>query len=211
MRKFLIVLVVCVVCREVSAQRSGFFVRNVDAGNPQRYTFTAGDRIIVIDIRFFDPYRGNRLVFYRDDNPDKPICWSGDGQGGKCPEHFVGVLATVTYAVKRPGGKLGGKTAIRESVTVTSQSPDLPPRPPVDRTQVLSKGTMTDVQAFGYDESDIPEGQRETVRKQAKERLWRVCRQELYLDRALTPFAVITWRYTIDAVEIVGVQGNLQR
>ena len=120
----------------------------------------------------------------------------------------MGTLATVTYTVKRSAGKLRGKTAIREAVTVDSQSPDLPPRPPVDRTQVLLSGVLTDVQAFGYDESDIPEGEREGVRKQAERRLWRVCRKELYLDRETVPFAIITWCYTLDTIEIVGLQGN---
>jgi hypothetical protein len=183
------------VCRDVKA-------------DPQHHTFAAGDRIITIDIRFFDPYRGSRLVFYRDEDPGLPICWSGDGQSGECPEHFVGALATATYRVKGSAGRLRRKTAIREAVTVTAQSPDLPPRPRLERRQVLLNGVLTDVQAFGYDESNIPESEREGVRKQAKLRLWRVCRQELYFDREILPFAIITWRYTLDTIEILGVQGN---
>jgi hypothetical protein len=198
MRKLGIVLVVCAVCQELKAV----------AADSQRHTFLAGDRIVTVQIRFFDPYRGSRLVFYRDEDHGKAICWSGDGQDRKCPELFVGTLATVTYTVRGRAGKLRGKTAIRESVSVSSQSPDLPPRPPLDRTQVLSNGVLTDVQAFGYDESEIPESEREGVRKHAKERLWRVCRQELYLDRETVPFAIITWRYTLDAIEIVGVQAR---
>jgi hypothetical protein len=198
MRTFCIVLVVCAVSQQFK----------IVAADSQHHMFLAGDRMVALDIRFFDPYRGTRLVFYRDEEPGKSICWSGDGQDGKCPEHFVGTLATVTYTVKRSGGNLRGKTVVRESVSVTSQSPDLPSRPPVERAQSLLNGVLTDVQAFGYDESDVPEGEREGVRKRAKERLWRVCRQELYLDCETVPFAVITWRYTLDTIEILGVQGN---
>jgi hypothetical protein len=178
------------------------------AADPQQHTFLAGDRIITLDVRFFEPYQGSRLVFYRGEDTQNPICWSGDGQEGECPAHFVGVVTTVTFTVNGATGKLRGKTAIRESVTVTSQSPDLPPRAPIERTQGLVDGAVTDVQAFGYDETDIPEGERETVRKQAKERLWRVCRQELYLNSQKLPFATIIWRYTLDKIQILRVEGN---
>jgi len=30
--------------------------------SPQHHTFAAGDRTVTIDVRSFDPYRGNRLV-----------------------------------------------------------------------------------------------------------------------------------------------------
>ena len=43
---------------------------------------------------------------------------------------------------KRAGGKLKGKTTIREYVTVTAQSPDLPPRPPFENTQVFKNGAI---------------------------------------------------------------------
>jgi len=192
MRK-LCAFIAIIVCRDIKA-------------DPEHYAFARSGRIITVDIRSFDPYRGGRLAFYRDEDPGTPICWSGDGQVKRCPEHFVGVVATVTYTVNPAAGKRRGRTAIRETVTVMSQSPDLPPRPPLDRTQVFSKGVLTDVQAFGYDESEISESERVRVRKQAKERLWRVCRQELYLDRETVPFAIITWRYTLDSIEIVGVE-----
>jgi hypothetical protein len=92
--------------------------------------------------------------------------------------------------IKRTSGKLRGKTTIREHVTVTAQSPDLPPRPPFEKTQVLTTGGINDLQAFGYDESDIPEGEREAERQKSKERLWRLCSQELYLNHETVPLAL---------------------
>jgi hypothetical protein len=180
------------------------------AADVQHRTFVAGARSITFDVQFFPPYQGNRLAFYRDEEHHNPICWSGAGETRHCPDHFVGSVATVTYTVRR-AGKLQRKTAIREYVTVISQSPDLPPRQPAEKTQMPLNGVITDVQAFGYDETDISEGERETVRKKAKDRLWRLCRQELYLESDTTPFAILTWRYTLDAIEIVDVRGNLQR
>jgi len=177
-------------------------------GEPQRHTFTSGDHIITMDVRFSEPYVGKRLAFY-DDAARKEICLIGNGEAGACPNRFVGTVATVTFTIKRAGGKLRGKTTIREYVTVTAQSPDLPPRAPFEKTQVLTTGGINDLQAFGYDESDIPEGEREAERQKSKERLWRLCRQELYLNSEKVPFAIISWRYKLDAIEILRVQGRL--
>ena len=181
------------------------------SGEPQRHTFTSGDHIITMDVRFSHPYVGKRLAFYDDTDPLKEICLVGNGDTGACPKRFVGTVATVMFTVKRARGKLRRKTSIREYVTVTAQSPDLPPRPPFDKTQVLTNGAINDLQAFGYDESDISEGEREAERQKSKERLWRLCRQELYLNSETVPFATINWRYTLDAIEIVRVQGRQNR
>jgi hypothetical protein len=162
-----------------------------------------------MEVRFGKPYVGTRLVFYDDKDPLKPICFAGNGENGACPNHFVGSVALVTFQVKCAGHRLRNKTSIREHVTVTAQSPDLPPRLPFDQTQVVTKGTISDLQAFGYDESDIAEGEREAEREKSRKRLWRLCRQELYLNDETAPFAVIHWRYTLDAVEILRVESGL--
>jgi hypothetical protein len=172
---------------------------------PQHHTFTSGDHIINMDVRFSEPYTGRRLVFYDEADPLKEICLIGNGEAGACPNRFVGIVATVTFHVQRATGKLRGKTSIREHVTVIAQSPDLPPRLPFDKTQVLAHGAINDLQAFGYDESDIAEGGREAERLESKKRLWRLCRQELYLNGETAPFAIIKWRYTLDAIEILSV------
>jgi len=178
-------------------------------GEPQRHTFTSDGCIITMDVRFSEPYVGKRLAFYSDRDPLKEICLVGNGETGACLNRFVGAVASVTFTVKGAGSKLRRKTSIREYVTVTAQSPDLPPRSPFDKTQVLVNGTISDLQAFGYDESDIAEGEREAERQKSKKRLWRLCRQELYLNGETVPFAIIHWRYTLEAVEILRVQSRL--
>jgi len=178
------------------------------AGELQRRTFTAGNYLITMEVRSGKPYTGARLVFYDNRDPLKPICFTGNGESGACPSRFVGSVALVTFTVKATDGKLESKTSIREHVTVTAQSPDLPPRPPFDRTQVVKDGIVSDLQAFGYDEEEIPPKQREAERRLSKERLWRHCRQELYLNHETVPFAVINWRYTLDAIEIVDVEAR---
>lgn len=178
------------------------------AYEPQRHTFTSGDHIITMDVHFFKPYAGKRLAFYSDSESRNQACFAGNGESGACPDHFVGVVATVTFTVKAASGGLRGSTSIREKVTVTAQSPDLPLRNTFDKTQVLTNGAITDVQAFGYDETEMAESVREAERKKSKERLWRVCEQKLYLNNETMPFASITWLYTLDAIRILSVQGR---
>jgi Tfp pilus assembly protein PilF len=178
------------------------------ADEPQRYTFTSGEHTISMDVRFSDPYVAKRLAYYNDRTPRKEICLVGNGETGACPDRFTGAVATVTFTVKGVRGKLRADTTIREYVTVTAQSPDLPPRPPFDKTQMLTNGAISDLQAFGYNESDIAEGEREATRTRAKERLWRLCRQELFLNGEAVPFAIISWRYSIEKIEIQRVQGR---
>ena len=83
------------------------------AGEPQRHTFTSGDHIITMDVRFADPYVGTPLAFYSTTDPLKQICLAGNGESGACPSRFVGAVATVSFTVQRAGGKLRGKTSIR--------------------------------------------------------------------------------------------------
>lgn len=179
------------------------------AGELQRHTFTAANHIITMEVGFNKPYVGTPLVFYDDGDPLKPMCFTGNGENGACPGRFVGAVVLVTFTVKSVGGKLRTKSWIREHVTVTAQSPDLPPRPPFDKTQVVTNGTITDIEAFGYDESEIVEGEREVKREKSRKQLWRLCRQELYLNDETVPFAVIHWRYTLDAIKIVRLQSGL--
>ena len=176
------------------------------AAEVHHHTFTSGNHIITMDMRFFDHYVGQRLVFRDDRKPSREICLVDSGETGACPDHFVGAVATVKLTVRGLRGRLRCKTSIREHVVVIGQSPDLPARPPFDKTQVLTSDTISDVQAFGYDESDIGDRERVAERQKARERSWRLCRQELYLNDETKPFAIITWRYTIDAIEILRVQ-----
>ena len=177
-------------------------------GALEHHAFASGDHIIFSDIRFADPYTGTRLVF-RDGRSRQEICLAGNGESGECPDHFVGTVAMVKFTVTRAGRKLRDKASIREHVTVTGQSTDLPPRQPFDKTQVLKDGAINDLQAFGYDEGDIPEGERVALRRRAKQRLWRECRQELFLNTQPTPFATIIWRYTLNAIKILSVEGEV--
>jgi hypothetical protein len=168
-------------------------------------TFITRDHLIHMEVRFHQRYLGKRLVFYDSANPAKEICVFPSGASVICPNRFIGAVATVTFTVKRTGGKSVNHAVIREVVTVVSQSHELPPRPRLEMAQSATHGVIGDVQLFGYDETEIPEEQRANERNEWL-RLWRVYRQELYLNSDKDPFAVIQWRHTLDRIEIVDIQ-----
>ena len=134
--------------------------------DPQNHTFTIRDYVIHMEVRFHEHYLGKRLVFYDSAHPAKEICFVPSGASASCPNRFIGAAATVTFAVKRPSGKSVNRAAIREVVTVLSQSPGLSPRSPVEKAQPATRGVISDQQVFGYDETEIPEDQRARERQE---------------------------------------------
>jgi hypothetical protein len=161
-----------------------YFTLAAAAGEPQRHTFIAGNHIITIEVRF--------------GKPTQVRAWS----------------STATQI--RSNRSVSPAMAKTELAQVASLVPSLATftvkptgRPPFDKMQVVTNGTITDLEAFGYDESGIAEGEREVEREKSRKQLWRLCRQELYLNDETVRFAVIHWRYTLDAVEIVRVQSGL--
>jgi hypothetical protein len=175
------------------------------AAGAQQHTFVDGEYIITMKVQFLAPYVGKRLVFYNSAGPHQEICAVRVGKSETCPERFVGAVATVIFSVKRAGGTVPRNTSIREYVTVTAESPGLPPRLPFEKTQALEGGVITDLQVFGYEESPVA-NERTAAPKQSQERLWRLYRQELYLNDGKKPFAIIQWRHALDRIEILDVQ-----
>ena len=96
-------------------------------------------------------------------------------------------------------------TTFREVVKVLSQSEGLDERPPYIREQPLVQGVGSDVQAFGYDESAVPEPDRAALRVESRARMWRVYRQELFLKGDSEPFGVVEWKHTLNRIEVVRV------
>jgi hypothetical protein len=171
------------------------------------YGFTTEHYAIEMAVGFPEPYVGQRLIFYSSLNPQKELCYSGDGGTlGKCLERFVGAVAIVQYSVTNRNGKPNDPTTIREHVTVMAQSDNLPHRPPFSKTIDLANGIGSDVQVFGYDESDVKKSDRIRTRRHATQTSWRVYRQELYIDREFNPFAIVEWKYTVDRISVVRVR-----
>ncbi|MBS1826342.1 MAG: hypothetical protein JST93_13560 [Acidobacteria bacterium] len=150
---------------------------------------------IRLEVSFPKPYNGSRLVFY---SGDQEQCFSAETGVKGCTERFVGAAALVQYTVK--GAKRKNK-AIRESVSVTGQSPDLPERPVFEKSVPLVDGRASDVQLFGYEEDADTEAARLKEREDAA-KVWRRYRQELFLGADTRPFAVLEWHHTIQAIRL---------
>ena len=180
------------------------------------YQLDTANYRIEMAVRFFPPYLGERLVFYSSANPGKELCYSGNGDSSSCIERFVGALAAVTYRFEPRRKNVPAAKTFREVVKVISQSEGLDERPPYIREQPLVQGVGSDVQAFGYDESVVLEPERAALRAESRARMWRVYRQELFLNGDSEPFGVVEWKHTLTRIEILrttvrGLDDNVRK
>jgi hypothetical protein len=165
---------------------------------------TANYRIEMI-VQFLSSYLGRQLSFRSMANPKKLMCYSGNGDSSSCMERFVGAVAVVTYRFQARRKHVAPATTFREVVKVVTQSDGLDPRPTYVREEPLIKGVGTDVQAFGYDESSVPEAERGALRAESRARMWVAYRQELFVNGDSEPFGVVDWKHTLDRIELVRV------
>ncbi len=170
------------------------------------YRFSTPDHEVTMTVQFQEPYRGQPLAFYKPEDPGKRQCFTG-----KCIDRFVGAAAVVNFTVIRGHGKAPKPRQFRELVTIIEQSPDMPSTPPFDLTLKVVNGQVGDIQVMGYDEDGIADAERARMRAESQSRMWRRVRQELFLNGAKTPFAVIEWKHTMSGVEIVKVDGGALR
>ena len=166
------------------------------------YRFETADYRIEMSVGFFPPYQGRRLAFYSSAQAGKELCYSGNGDSSSCIERFVGAVASVTYRFKPQRKNVRQAVTFREVVEVPAQAPELPRRDPYLREQPLVGGVGSDIQAFGYDENEVVEAARPALRSEWKG-LWRIYRQELFVNGDREPFAVIEWKHTLERIEVV--------
>jgi hypothetical protein len=72
------------------------------------------------------------------------------------------------------------------------------PRPPFERVLPLAREIVSDIQAFGYNQTD-PEQESEA------KGLWCLLRQGLYLNDQATAFLIVHWKHTVNLVSLVDV------
>jgi hypothetical protein len=159
------------------------------------YRFATPDHKITMKVQFEQPYRGRPLAFYQG---DKRHCY-----GGRCLENFHGAVAIVRFAFAKARAKAPKPAELREVVTILEQSDDLPPANPLDLKIPIKDGLASDLQVMGYDEDGLPQDERSRMRAEAPARMWRRVRQELYLNGAARPFAVIVWKHGMDGIELL--------
>jgi len=169
------------------------------------YRLHTADYRIEMTVRFFSPYLGRQLSFRSTSNPKEFLCYSGNGDSSLCLERFVGALAVVTYRFQARRKHVVAAATFREVVNVVAQSDGLDPRPPYVREVRLVKGEGSDIQASGYDESSVPETEREALRAETRSRMWVVYRQKLFVNGDSEPFGVVEWKHTLNRIEVVRV------
>lgn len=171
------------------------------------YRFETLDYRIEMTVKAFPPYLGRRLAFSSLTQPGKELCYSGNGDPGSCTEQFVGSVASVTYRFKPQRREVQRAATFREVVEVLAQAPGLSVREPFLREQPLVRGLGSDIQVFGYDESEVAEQARAGLRSEWQ-RLWRVYRQELFVNGDRGPFAVIEWKHTLERIDVLRAAGR---
>lgn len=169
--------------------------------------FETPDYRIEMTVEAHPPYLGRRLAFYSLTQPGKELCYSGNGDSDSCMERFVGSVASVTYRFKPQRREVRQAATFREVVEMLAQAPGLPGREPYLREQPLVRGVGSDIQVFGYDEREVAEQARAPLRSEWQ-RLWRVYRQELFVNGDREPFAVIEWKHTLERIEVLRTAGR---
>jgi hypothetical protein len=160
--------------------------------------FAAGPYTVRLTIDFPPAWQGTPLDLYND---SRPLALPPGSPFGSRIEHFVGAVALVRYQITDAAGRPRKHGTIRERVLLLEQSPSLPDRPPFEHTVKVVRGVASDCQLFGYDETNLPAADRPAERLQSRG-FFRRFRQELYLDDAPSPFAILEWRHATDAIRL---------
>jgi hypothetical protein len=178
-------------------------------GVPERevvYRFDTSKYRIEMTVGFYPPYLGRRLSFHNSREPDNEQCYSGSGDSVSCVAQFVGAVAVVTYRFQPQQSGVAQAATFWENVTVVSQSAGLAIRAAYRREQRLARGVGSDIQAFGYDESQVAQPARAATRTGWRG-LWRVYHQELFVNSESEPFAVVEWKHTVHRIEVIRTVG----
>jgi hypothetical protein len=145
-----------------------------------------------MNVRYFTAPSAGSFMF-RDDLTARPFCLSADGEQNRdCVERFVGSMAIARYQFRTQGRPLN----LRERVVTIDQDDRMSPRPPFEREMAVERDVVSDIQAFGYTPGD---GDAEPVS------VWRLLRQNLYLNDQTSVFLILHWKHTLKLISLVDV------
>jgi hypothetical protein len=176
--------------------------------NENVYRFATAEWDIQMTVEFYDRYASNGFWFNERKEKHR-FCLSAKGEEGHdCLENFLGSLAIVRYHVQ-PRLRLAQMTSLREHVRTIDRDSRVTGRPPLDRRIELQQGVASDIQAFGYqaDASSLDDKHPPELNEP-----WCLFRQDLYLSDHNSPFLVIHWKHTLNAIRILDfIPGNKTR
>lgn len=157
------------------------------------YRFLTAVGEVRMRVQHFTAPAAGRLMF-QDDLTARPFCLSADGEQNRdCVERFVGSMAIARYEFRSHHMP---PLILRERVVTIDQDDRMSPRPPYERELAVGRDVVSDIQVFGYTPDD-PEARPES--------LWRLLRQDLYLNAQTTGFLILHWKHTLKFVSLVDV------
>jgi len=162
------------------------------------YRFLTPECEVEMSVQYFAKSSTNSFRF-QDSLNHRAFCLSADGQENQtCLERFTGSMAIARYRFRsRITAPMPIK--LRERVLTIDRDSRLGPRPPFERVLPLERETVSDIQAFGYNQDDAKQA------ASASQDLWCLLRQDLYLNDQATAFLIVHWKHTLNFINLVDV------
>ena len=148
-----------------------------------------------MSVEFIDNYSSSGFWFADRLNRHE-FCLSDKGeQGRNCLPQFTGALAIAVYHLHpRPHSRISLK--LRERVRTIDHESHMNPRPPYEGILDAKGEIVSDIQAFGYNHEGPPEAAPDP---------WCLMRQDLYFDGQDSPFLIVHWKHTLNAISLIDV------
>ena len=135
---------------------------------------------------------------FRDRLTNRTFCLSAKGEEDHgCLERFIGAMAIARYAF-RPRRHSAAPLNLRERVLTIDNDSRMTPPPPFESVLAAEREVVSDIQAFGYN----PDDPQQTAFPRP---MWRLLRQDLYLNGQTTAFLIVHWKHTLDLISLVDV------
>jgi hypothetical protein len=90
---------------------------------------------------------------------------------------------------------------LRERVLTIDHDSRVSAPPPFERVLAVESEVVSDIQAFGYN----PDDPQQAAFSAKPLGVWRLLRQDLYLNGQATAFLIIHWKHTLNFISLVDV------
>ena len=167
-----------------------------DAENVRR--FMTPECEIKMSVEYFANAAADSFRF-RDSLTNRAFCLSPNGEENRaCQARFAGSLAIAHYHFRsRSHAQI--PINLRERVLTIDHDGRMDPRPPFEKLTAIQRGTVSDIQAFGYNPDTPSQSDGKPLA------LWCLLRQDLFLNQQPEPFLIVHWKHTFDAITLLDV------
>jgi hypothetical protein len=164
------------------------------------YRFSTPECEVRMSVQFLQNSSTDGFHF-RDRLTNHRSCFSATGEEGHgCLDRFVGAMAIARYAFH---SRLHSPAPLnlRERVRTIDNDSRITPPPPFERALAVEREVVSDIQAFGYN----PDDPQQAAFSAKPLPVWRLLRQDLYLNGQPTAFLIVHWKHTFDLISLVDV------